>query len=137
MYELKLIRGLPGSGKTQLAHFLHYSYNFSAFVSCEIFAADDLFYDDDGNYKFVGSRLGNAHVVCQENVLTAMMDKVNVIIVHNTFTQNYEMDPYKVMAEDEGYAVNVIHMESDFGSVHDVPISKMKDMYRRWEPSRD
>ena len=43
----------------------------------------------------------------------------DAVIVHNTFSCNWEMKPYKDMAKEFGWSVFVIECQNDFGSTHE------------------
>lgn len=131
--SLFLVRGLPGAGKTSLAYLLEgmvdqYRYN------CTCVAADDYF-SKHGGYDFDVSKLGAAHRHCEEIAGLAMSNNVNVVIVHNTFTTEKEMKPYKEMANKYNYKTIQIIVENTHGnsSVHNVPeetMQRMKDRFK-------
>ena len=121
---LYIIRGLPGSGK---------STKGEALTPGRCFAADDFFYLlGGGTYAFDPRRLGEAHAHCQASVEAAMRDGGHVSVA-NTFTQRWEVKPYRVLARRYGYTVQVIHMTEDYGSVHNVPAAAIARMRERWE----
>ena len=131
---LYLVRGLPGSGKSTLAEKLvgH------SFLVCE---ADKYFTDADGNYNFDVTKLKDAHNWCQDRVETYMKDSLvndqwyREIAVSNTFTQEWEMKPYYVLAEKYGYTVFCVIVENRHGglNIHDVPKDKIEIMCNRFE----
>jgi predicted ABC-type ATPase len=123
-FTLFIVRGVPGSGKTSLAHIL----------GANCVAADDYFTDEYGEYKWDPDSLPMAHAWCQDRVAEWMHLGVNRIAVHNTFSRNWEMLAYFEMAEKHGYNVFVIHCENEFGSTHGVPQSAIDKMRSRWEP---
>lgn len=112
MKTLYLIRGVSGSGKTTLARSLT-PYTASA---------DSFFEDDNGNYNFDPTRLGEAHAWCQERVEELMKASPD-IAVHNTLTSEKELAPYLRLAEKYGYRVVSLVVENRHGngSVHNVP----------------
>jgi len=134
MKELFLLRGLPGSGKTTLAN----SIVESDFLVCE---ADKYFYDKEGNYDFDGSKLKDAHEFCRNTVETYMKDSLvndqfyQKIVVSNTFTQEWEMQPYYDLAEKYGYRVYSLIVENRHGGVneHNVPQEVLEKMKNRFE----
>jgi predicted kinase len=133
MKSLILLRGLPGSGKSTFANFIWNDY-----AICE---ADKFFYDKEGNYNFDATKLKQAHEWCRNAVETRMKDnQVNPqyypeIIVANTFTQEWEMQPYFDLANEYGYRVYSLIIENRHGSksVHDVPDATMGNMLNRFK----
>ena len=126
---LYLLRGLPGSGKSTLAKNLGGSH----------FETDQYFMKD-GQYNFDVTKLKDAHQWCQSSVELAMIqghisEDNSVIVVSNTFTQEWEMKPYSDMAETYGYIVFSLIVENRHGGVnqHNVPEDKLQAMKDRFE----
>jgi predicted kinase len=128
MKELFLLRGLPGSGKSTLAKKLVYGMGYWHKE------ADMFFVDRDGNYNFKPSEIKDAHAWCQEEVEFLMKYEHNVI-VSNTFTQEWEMQPYYDLAAKYGYQVHSLIVENRHGGVnsHNVPEEKLEIMKQRFE----
>lgn len=55
------------------------------------------------------------------------------LVVSNTFTRAWEMQPYLDLAGMFAYDVVLVEVHGDFGSVHNVPPEAMKKMRDRWE----
>jgi predicted kinase len=124
MKELYLLRGLPGSGKSTLAKSLSDSH-----------IEADMFFIKDGEYKFDGSKIKDAHNWCQDVVEHWMDENKPKIVVSNTFTQEWEMDNYYKLAERFGYRVYSVIVENRHGGVneHGVPEEKLEQMKNRFE----
>jgi predicted kinase len=124
MKELFLLRGLPGSGKSTLAKSLSDSH-----------IEADMFFIKDGEYKFDGSKIKDAHNWCQDVVEHWMDENKPKIVVSNTFTQEWEMDNYYKLAERFGYRVYSVIVENRHGGVneHGVPEEKLEQMKNRFE----
>lgn len=127
MAKLILLRGLPGSGKSTFAKFLFTKENITYFEA-------DMYFDLYNNNKFDASLLKNAHQWCLENVKVALENNVDAI-ASNTFTQEWEMQPYFDMAKELGVEVTVLIVENRHGnsSVHNVPEETMNKMRKRFE----
>lgn len=126
---LYIIRGLPGAGKSTLAHRIKDGDIWDR----RVFEADQYFETPDG-YKFDPTRLKAAHELCQKRTrewLEKGEDKT--AIVSNTFTQRWEYQPYLDMAAELGHAVQVIELHADFGNIHGVPDETINKMRARWE----
>ena len=89
--DIILVRGLPGAGETTEANKL----NRPVCV-----AADDWFMVD-GEYKFDPKGLPDAHGWCLDQATQGLQAGLPVV-VHNTFTQRWEMEPYIQLAERAG-----------------------------------
>ena len=98
--------------------------------------ADEFFIDDNGKYEFDATQLPAAHEWCLESARQGMLRSI-VVIVSNTFAQNWEMDPYKKLAARYEYDVNVIECQNNFGSVHGVPEEAIQRTRDRREPNRE
>ena len=135
---LYIIRGLPGSGKSTLGEKLGDSYmdfhpKFGG-PKTHSYAADDWFYDEKGKYNFKPEELPQAHEECQARVRGCMMSSIGNIAVCNTFSQQWEAEPYIRMAEQHEYTCVILECQSQFGNVHDVPMQTIREMKERWEP---
>ena len=131
---LYIVRGLPGSGKSTFAKKL-VGHDF---LVCE---ADKYFTDAEGNYNFDVTKLKDAHKWCHDRVETYMKDSLvnnqfyREIAVSNTFTQEWEMKPYYLLAEKYGYKIFCVIVENRHGgtNLHDVPKDKLEIMRNRFE----
>ena len=128
--NLILVRGISGSGKSTFAE--EFLYPISLLIS-----TDD-FFMIDGEYQFDSELLAENHLKCLKSVESEMKDPHEDIcpniVVHNTFTQSWEMKLYKELADKYGYNFYTIIVENRHGSnsVHNVPdhiISKQRDRF--------
>ena len=129
--NLILVRGASGSGKTTFVE------EFIENVSLSI-ATDD-FFVLDGMYTFDHSYLANYHQRCIDSVESEMETPSTEgycnIVVHNTFTMEWEMKAYFDLAEKYGYNVYRFVMENIHKSknIHDVPEDAVKAQRDRFE----
>jgi predicted kinase len=124
-----LLRGIPGSGKSTLAKS----------IGAVHFEADMYFYEGN-EYKFNPLKLKQAHAWCQDQVRISMKNSDRTIgdlriAVSNTFTQEWEMEPYVEMAKEYGFKVFTLIVENRHGGVnqHNVPEDKIELMKNRFE----
>ena len=122
---LYIVRGIPGSGKS----------TFAKTLGGQHYEADMYFIDEEGNYNFDVTKIKDAHQWCQSFVETDMVLEYPKIVVSNTFTQNWEMEPYFKLAKEYGYTVFTIVVENRHGGVnqHGVPEDKLQMMKDRFQ----
>lgn len=127
MKDLALIRGVSGSGKNTFAELM-------AMDMCSVFSADDYFMVE-GEYKFDGAKLKDAHADCQARTEQAMVNNDELIFVANTFTREWEMKAYYELAEKYGYRVFSVIVENRHGGIneHGVPEESVQAMKDRFE----
>ena len=134
MRTITLVRGISGCGKTTLARQLALGGRR------KLLAADDFFVDSNGDYQFNPSDLPDAHAWCKREADLAMQKGLHVI-VHNTFTQRWEMQPYLKLADQYGYRAAVVSL-FDGGCTdeqlfvrneHGVPVDGIAAMRIRYE----
>ncbi|OSQ38275.1 ATP-binding protein [Thalassospira mesophila] len=124
--SLLLIRGLPGSGKSTLAKKLCQK-------DAAIHLETDMFMTDSkGRYQFNPKKLPAIHARCEQETRTHL-DAGNSVIVSNTFSQIWEMQPYLDMAREADIPVQIIECQGQFKSIHDVPARSIENMRNRWE----
>ena len=139
---LIIVRGLPGSGKTTMAGRLmtKLEEGTGEFGTADMFCADDYFIKD-GVYQYDAARLREAHTLCELRVLQNMIHDVSVV-VHNTFTREWEMSPYlqaaEVLGQDAGvfslFDSGMTDLELANNNSHGVGVDTISKMRDRWEP---
>lgn len=126
MKQLVILRGIPCSGKSTFAKTLggkHYE--------------SDMYFMSNGSYNFTPERLKDAHEWCKSVVKTSMEYDEELIVVSNTFTQEWEMKPYYELAEKYNYLVFSVIVENRHGGInnHNVPEEKIQIMKNRFNIS--
>lgn len=120
--KLLLIRGLPGSGKSTLAKSLKDFYHLET----------DMFWMEDGEYKFDYNRLAEAHEWCLDRTEYYLTEGCSPV-VSNTFTVKRNMRPYFELAREFGIVPTVIHCQNNFGNIHNVPEDALNRMAKQFE----
>jgi predicted kinase len=122
--HLFLLRGLPGSGKSTLAKSLGGKH-----------IEADMYFMKDGKYQFDATRLRDAHNWCRHKAMEAMKAGLSKVIISNTFTQEWEMEAYHLLAEELGYTVFSLIVENRHNGVneHGVPQEALDRMKNRFE----
>lgn len=134
--QVLLMSGLPGSGKSKLAHRIKDLY-FKSSLSCIVLSADDFFIKEDGLYHFDKDALGKAHKDCWKKFYSAL-SLFNFIIVDNTNLVAAEVAPYVLPAEVHDFSVRIVRVlckpaEAFKRQQHGVPEKTYKKMIRQWE----
>jgi predicted kinase len=129
MKELILLRGLPGSGKSTLARIL-------AENEFPVLSVDDFFTDEKTErYNFEFDKNHLAYRRCEENTGAAMRRGAEKIFIHNTFTMDWEIEPYFKLAADNGYRVHVATVEKyhEGSNIHSVSVSQLQKMAEKYK----
>ncbi len=128
--SLILLRGLPGSGKSTLATFLSIDGGYP------LFSVDDYFTNPQtGEYHFKFDENYLAYKQCEQSTEASMKLDSKKIFVHNTFTLDWEMEPYFKLAKQYDYRIYVLTVENyhNTRNIHDVgdeQIRKMAEKYK-------
>ena len=123
MPKLTLIRGLPGSGKSTMARKI-------AVETGVLHVEADMWVDYSRRYE--PDAVKRAHAICQSQARRSLVFGGSVV-VSNTFTQLWELQPYLDMARHYGAQVEIITTTGDYGSIHNVPEEAIAAMKARWE----
>lgn len=118
--KLTLIRGLPGSGKSTLAKKIP-AIHFEA----------DMFFINNDDYCYDPALIVQAHQWCEQQT-AVMLQQGQAVVVSNTFTQWWQIEPYIYLAQQQDVSVKLIEATGNYPNVHAVPdaiISEMKTAY--------
>jgi predicted kinase len=96
-----ILRGLPGSGKSTM----------SGILIANVVSAD-FYFMKDGVYLFDKSKLNDAHKQCKEKFIY-YVDRGHDVVVDNTNTKRWQYAWYKTYAEEHGYKVHILRIETD------------------------
>lgn len=128
--SLILLRGLPGSGKTTLAKVLSQNNTYP------VFSVDDFFTNElTGEYIFNFKDNHLAYKQCEELTEDAMKQQIPKIFVHNTFTLDWELEPFFKLASKFNYMLFVVtvenyHRNKNTHEVSDDQLQKMAEKYK-------
>ena len=123
---LYLIRGLPGAGKST------YARGMIARGEAHAYYEADMFFIRDGEYKFNPKLIRDAHAWCRRKAFDGLAHG-KTIIVSNTFTKLWEMEEYMAYARRHGIPFAVIRLNTQYGSIHNVPQEVVEQMRNRFE----
>lgn len=125
----KILRGLPGSGKTTFVR-----ENLPGAVVC---SADHLFEDPQtGEYRFDRTRISEAHQACFRKFVEACQAGEPLVVADNTATSVTEVAPYVLAAQAYGYEAEIISLRCDLATalernVHAVPSNVVELLARQ------
>ncbi len=128
--SLILLRGLPGSGKTTLAKLLSEEGKYP------YYSVDDYFTDTKTcNYNFDFKNNHLAYKQCEEHTKAAMKKLVPKIIVHNTFTMDWELETYFKLAAEFMYTIFVATVERyhEHSNIHEVSNEQLQKMAEKYK----
>ena len=160
--NLILLRGVSGAGKSTVAELFtdavlvstdDYFMEKEWCTICDDGEPVDAICNEDHNkYVFNRDNLANNHQKCQDDVEQTMQDLIeaieydkkryrthtdieSTIVVHNTFTKKWEMEPYLILAAKYDYTVHTLIVENRHGSnsIHDVPQKSINDQHARFD----
>lgn len=135
MAEVVIMRGLPGAGKSTWVRM--------NLPDAHVCSADSFFVDDDGEYRFDGSRLSDAHSHClrcfAETVSACGGSSIQspaTIVVDNTGISAWEISPYYNLARAFGHDVRIVHLNcspetAHSRNVHGVSMERVMEMERK------
>jgi predicted kinase len=127
--SLTLVRGTQGAGKTDFALWLMHGKDQTVCLS-----ADHYMVGADGKYKFDPAKLKAAHKKCYEEA-AAYLESGYSVVVHNTFSQEWEFQPYVDLAAEwdvKMYSIVVEHRHAK-RNIHGVSDTKVKQVAQRFD----
>lgn len=135
--KLKIIRGVPGTGKKSYVYYLEDKLNRD-FLICDW---NEFFTKDDG-YEFNGKEMDKAETYSFNKFLNGIILNLNRIYVIGHFPKKWQYDKYIKLAIMNGYKVDITELECENiqelshynkRSIHKVPYHKSHDIYSQWE----
>lgn len=126
--DLFLLRGASGSGKSTIAKILEAEGAYTA-------SADEFFVGDDGKYRYDGSKITEAHNSCKRRTEAALQANRDIVAVHNTFIEDWQMIHYFYLAAKYSYNVHTLIVENrhESDTIHNVPDTKIKEQREKFE----
>jgi hypothetical protein len=137
-YLVTIIRGLPGSGKTNLIYNLEKDRE-KVYSICN---SNNYFYDDENEYNFKTKLITNSELYCYNKFLNSMKDKIGRIYVLGNFNKKWMYQNYIDAAELNKYEVKIIELECPSKNhlnyfskrcKYEFPIKKSLSLLKNWE----
>jgi predicted kinase len=137
--ELIIMRGISGSGKSFLAKQL-------AGENGQIFSADDFFMDEQGNYNWKGSQIGQAHEWNHNRLKKAIEEGISPVVMDNTNITMWDMGQAKPMVEyaiEKGYDIKIEEANSPWAfnaeelanrNSHGLDKNRIQKQINKWTP---
>ena len=128
--SLILLRGLPGSGKSTLATVLSENGKYP------VTSIDSYFTNPEtGKYIFEFDKNHLAYKQCEEQTRLHMQQGQAKIFVDNTFTLDWEMEPYFKMAAEYNYTLFVLTVENYHGNtnIHGIETEQLEKMALKYK----
>ena len=129
-HSLILLRGLPGSGKSTLGAVLCENGKYP------VLSIDSYFTNaQTGEYIFEHSKNHLAYKQCEEQTRAEMERGCEKIFVDNTFTLEWEMEPYFKLAGEFGYRLFVLTVENRHGNtnIHNISREQLGKMAAKYK----
>lgn len=122
-----LITGVSGSGKTTYALKLKEERGIKYHYEADMWMVNGI-----GSYYFDYRRLEYCHLQCFNATEKALLNFEDVI-VSNTFLTKKEVNPYIQAAVKNDYNIVLVHLTTQFNSIHQVPAEKIQQMKNKRE----
>lgn len=130
MKSLILLRGLPGSGKSTLANMLSENGKYP------VLSIDDFFTNSETDeYKFEFDKNHLAYKLCEEKTKNQLKINCEKVFVANTFTMEWEIEPYFKMASIFNYKLFVVTVENyhENENNHQIPMEQIEKMASKYK----
>jgi len=127
--SLILLRGLPGSGKSTLAALLSENGKYP------VHSIDSYFTDSQTNeYSFDYLKNHLAYKKCEDDTRADIEEGIEKIFVDNTFTLEWEMEPYFKMGAQFNYFLFVLTVENRHGhqNIHNISREQLEKMASKY-----
>ena len=138
-----IMRGLPGSGKSTHVKALIEEARGDTHTEVRVCSSDAFFIDlDTGEYKCDPKKFGESHAHCFRTFLSALQDKIGVIVVDNVNSRLWEYQNYAQAAKMMGYSVSVVEFRVATREqlkvcvkrqTHGVPVEAILRFWFQWE----
>lgn len=141
MTVIRIMRGLPGSGKSTHAKMVIGEAG-NAGISGKICSADNYFVGPDGVYRFNPKQLSEAHKQCFETFINALYDRVGMVIIDNTNIKLSEFEMYVKIGAIANIEVQVHEIRPKSSDeieawhkrcVHNVPLENIMSRSAAWQ----